>query len=589
MFRKKPNIKSYAPLRSSDRRKLLTQIVEKFGLSADTLPAETKELILPSDIRSAKFTAHATGERGSVFVGSDVKPLWIELDDNTIVPTVYLLWKCPFLIPTVHTWPPVIEKLRNGADMMLPGLIPPFPDGLVKGSIVAIASADSPTVPLAVGICDLTLTGVTRVQGQHGKAVLIVQVHGDELPVKGNISVPKELDWEVPRIEETTEVKKITEVLERADISQDVQESSAKLLIEQEPQPITELTNSELDSGSQSQPQQVSEGPSTAEIDEAFRQALIYTIYESRTEYPISFPQISSTFISSYILPHLHFSYASTPIKQTSWKKAAKFFKAMDKEGLLKTKEKGGDVTILSIAGLDHADVKNFKPYRTAGQKKSSHDNGLSENAEKTEGKLIVKEYYQFKEKTKQVGQVLDKSTSAYYTSPELRAVVLEYVDKEELVSSENPRQLIYNPLLSSFFPKRPKLLTREVLLDRVKELCAPLYRVYREGENEAKVKLAKGVPPKVEIIVAMKQGHKITRILNVEAYKIDPHDLANELRTECASSTTVNKTLNSGASSTKLEINIQGPQSKAASEVLERHGVKKTWIEITNNTKSKG
>ncbi|KAK9465065.1 hypothetical protein V1512DRAFT_78578 [Lipomyces arxii] len=594
MFRKKPGIKPFAPVRSSDRRKLLAQILETFNLSADTLLPETKEAILPTDIQIAKYTAHATGETGFMYVGGEGnRPIWLKLRNDRLIPTVFLLWRCPFLLPIVHTWSPVIEKLRNGADMMLPGLIPPFDPSIHKGSVVSIASADRPTVPLAVGVCDIDLAKVTKVQGEHGKAVLVVQCYGDEIPIKGKISVPLELDLEVPKsaAEDSLAVETKTEGV-GSDADEVTNAVMNIVLFAKFEETLASAETVDVPAIQQVE-QRETDGRATAEIDKAFRLALLSTIHEAQTQTPLTFPQPSSTFMSAHILKHLPLSFASMTMKQTSWKKAVKFFKAMEKEGLLKCKERGGDVTVTSIAGLEHPDVKAFKEFQTAGRKKSSSVNykaSFEQNSSGGEGKLLIKEYYQLHAAGLPIATALGKRSSDYFAMTDLRAMLLEYISKEELINPQNPREVNLNPVLSHMIPSspKPKVLVREALLDRFRETCSPFYRILRQNEEERSVKLVKGTPPKIHIAIAMKQGHKVTRISNFEVYRLDAQDLANELRTECASSTTVNKTAEGtkAGGQSKLEIQIQGPQSKTCVAVLERHGVRNAWIDVKDISK---
>ncbi|KAK9375842.1 uncharacterized protein V1513DRAFT_309234 [Lipomyces chichibuensis] len=602
MFRKKPNIKPLSPVRSSDRRKLLASILSQFNIPTDTLPSEKKDVIVPTDIQAAKFVAHSTGETGIIYVGEEgSKPLWLRLNEETLIPTVFTLWKCPFLLPIVQTWNPVIEKLRNGADLMLPGLIPPFPVTLKIGSIVAIASAERPSVPLAVGICNIDLGTITQVQGRHGKAILIIQCYGDELPFRGKVSVPLKLDLHIPKLEEKNaptsdsengEVEKIAKSIANLDIAPDgnaTSESQVTAVPADMEGTDGEIEKTELQ-GKPVEP--VREGLSTEEVDEAFRMALLSTIHDSRTGTALEFPQASSTFISAHLLKHLPSSYSSAQLKQTSWKKAARFLKAMEKEGLVKVKEKGGEVTIMGIAGLDNIAVKDFRSFKTAGSRKANNDSKTPDRShgDVPAGKLVIREYYQIKDKGKAIAEAVGKRSSDYYSLAELRTILLEYIAKEKLVNEKNPREIMLNPVLAGIITTSPKprTLLREDLIDRFREMSSPYYRIVREGEDERGIKLLRGTPPKIQILIAIKQGHKITRITNLETYKVDVHGLANEMRTECASSTTVNKSVEgtSGSGQGKLEIQVQGPQSKTAVDLLERHGLKKTWIEVKDTTK---
>lgn len=111
---------------------------------------------------------------------------------------VYTLWKNTNLLPLLHTHPPVLTKIQTGADLMIPGLIgPPFPAGATKGRLVAIASSESPTVPLVVGICEINVSGLTRVVGEKGKAVRVVHWVGDEIFNHGGTGgkIPESLEW----------------------------------------------------------------------------------------------------------------------------------------------------------------------------------------------------------------------------------------------------------------------------------------------------------------------------------------------------------------------------------------------------------
>lgn len=173
MFKKKPTIKPLAPLRSSDRRKTADAIIADYALELpQTQDASTEEKaaatashtslrngLLPDNIQTARFiTTHGPELKqasGTLYVGSldgeGARVLWFEIEGKTY-PSVYTLWKHPQLVPLLHTHEPVVKKLQGGADLMIPGLAggPPFPEKAKKGAIVAVASTDRPSVPVAV-------------------------------------------------------------------------------------------------------------------------------------------------------------------------------------------------------------------------------------------------------------------------------------------------------------------------------------------------------------------------------------------------------------------------------------------------------
>ena len=66
---------------------------------------------------------------------------------------------------------------------MIPGLArgPPFPLKATKGSIVAIASLEKPSVPMVVGVCIIDVAALQQVQGIKGHAVRGDHWDGDEI------------------------------------------------------------------------------------------------------------------------------------------------------------------------------------------------------------------------------------------------------------------------------------------------------------------------------------------------------------------------------------------------------------------------
>jgi translation initiation factor 2D len=108
--------------------------------------------------------------------------LWVKVGDK-MYPTVYTLWHNPKIVPLLCTPLVVVEKMQGGADLMTPGLQrgPPFPKKATKGAVVAIASLEAPTVPMAVGECTIDVSALGKVQGTKGIAVSTFHWAGDEL------------------------------------------------------------------------------------------------------------------------------------------------------------------------------------------------------------------------------------------------------------------------------------------------------------------------------------------------------------------------------------------------------------------------
>lgn len=151
-----------------------------------------RKSLLPENALSARFTTTAGPDlkqvSGTIYVGShegtsgEQRILWVKLFDR-MYPTVYTLWHNPRIVPLLYTPLVVVEKMQAGADLMTPGLQrgPPFPKKATKGAIVAIASLEAPTVPMAVGTCEIDVSALDKVQGMKGQAVSTFHWAGDEL------------------------------------------------------------------------------------------------------------------------------------------------------------------------------------------------------------------------------------------------------------------------------------------------------------------------------------------------------------------------------------------------------------------------
>lgn len=146
--------------------------------------------MLPDNALSARFTTtHGPQLKqvsGTVYVGShdgdEPRVLWVGLDGK-MYPTVYTLWRNPGIVPLLVCGSSVIERLQGGADLMIPGLIngPPFPEKAKKGTVVAIAGHDRPSVPVVVGTCEIDVSALQEVRGVKGQAVETFHWSGDEI------------------------------------------------------------------------------------------------------------------------------------------------------------------------------------------------------------------------------------------------------------------------------------------------------------------------------------------------------------------------------------------------------------------------
>lgn len=131
--------------------------------------------------------------------------------------------------------------------------------------------------------------------------------------------------------------------------------------------------------------------------------------------------------------------------------------------------------------------------------------------------------------------------------------------------------------------------VARDALVERVIEACSPCWAILQGEQTMEDVKAKAGSAPDIQIVLETRSGNKtVTKVSGLEAYHINPQPLAEELQKSCASSTSVNQLVGSSPKSPVMEVMVQGPQTQAVIKALEKRGINRQWISITDKTKGK-
>ncbi|QDS77004.1 hypothetical protein FKW77_006114 [Venturia effusa] len=633
MFKKKPNIKPLAPLRSSDRRKTADAIIKDLDLdvkatedgandeekaAAIAARAALRNSLLPDNAQSARFTTtHGPDLKqvsGTVYVGShgeEQRILWVKIEER-MYPTVYTLWHNPGILPLLHTHEIVITKLQGGADLMIPGLAggPPFPEGAKKGAIVAVASASSPTVPLMVGVCEVDVSALGRVQGEKGHAVQNIHWSGDELwswnatAGNGGREAPSELNgW----CEDTDEVENLQAQTAALDLKDEEQETDGGVPLANSVDGRDELEGEDSTDGEMS----------TKEIDDAFRNAFLYGLHHHKRtnarqpnfglEFPLNMSAVMATLIQPFLPIHTPKQATQLQIKKTSWKTMKKFIKSLDKDQIIKSKDQGKTEVVILDIDFDDPAVVNFVPYRLSKKEAAPTTNGgtVSEPSDSSDTSLgqTLKcvSLHKPKEKLAPLFENSQSDQRGFYLSSEIRDIVTTYIEHEQLVNLKNKRIISLNPFLANAVfdgtkgPQDKEVLAkgtvpRDMLIDRVIAGCSPYHIMQRTSSTQTETPKPKsGAPPKITIVLETRSGNKtVTKVSGLEAYYINPVPLAEELRKACAGSTSVERLQGSSPKNPVMEVMVQGPQKDVVTKALEKRGVEKKWIEVVDKTKKK-
>lgn len=575
MFKKNPQPKASANIKSSERRKLLKSVCDRFDIPQEKLAKECELDLLPSVVKQATFKS-IQGFSGIIYYNEKETPLWFKSRDSTIYPSLFTLWKCPFVLPIVKTHPHVITILKGGADLMLPGTIPPFDSRCVKNSVVGIAASDAPDVIMAIGVCKLNMTQFDNVIGRVGVAVEVIHHIDDEL-FKLNkfeeIPVPTSVNTEMKLKEPENEIASTEEPVQE---EEDNEETTTEEINEGDNNPNDK---SEKDNNIDDVAEVLSE-LSVEDIDNFFIRSLLQTIKVESIELPIS----SSTFMSTYIyknLPQLDPVYCN--IKRTSWKKTAKFLKAMDKLKYISVKGKGDDLTIVKLMSKEDTTIVNFVTHRI-NSIKGSQDK--PQTPAKKANEMSVIQYYKPTSKSRMFFNKLEMDYSRVYTANELRSLLESYVKKFQLVDKKNPKLVIIDSTLKPLINSGTVSTPRDKLFKAFLTSFSPNYKIVKPSESADNAILHKGTPQSIKIITEMKIGRKIvTRLVNFEEFYIKAHLLADELKVKCSGSTTIGPCVQNP----KLtEVTVQGPHGKVITNLLRDKGIPISYIEFDDRTKKK-
>ena len=298
---------------------------------------------------------------------------------------------------------------------------------------------------------------------------------------------------------------------------------------------------------------------------------------------------------------------ASLQIKKTSWKNAKKFIKSLDKQKILKSKDRDGGECVVQDINFDDPVIMNFVPYRLPKKEISKTDSsggkavtsGSSPN-DSSVGQVLKRiNLLQPKEKLAPLFQAANATTKTLYLPSELRPIVTSYIESERLLLDTNKRLVKLNPILANAVFDGQSSMDREVLakgtvprdaiIDRVIQSCSPYWVILRNDETRESVRAKPGQAPTIQIVLETRSGNKtVSKVSGLETFYISPQPLAEELQKACASSTSVSQLVGSSPKNPVHEVLVQGPQKEIIIKALEKRGVNRHWVEVVEKTKGK-
>ncbi|KAM7411680.1 hypothetical protein PAMA_021591 [Pampus argenteus] len=579
MFAKTFRVKSNTVIKGSDRRKLKADISSAFpALSAD----ELSELVPnKEELNVVKIYAHK-GDAVTLYV-LHKNPLFFELDKR-LYPTVYMLWRYPAALPTFRTWPPVIQKLVGGADLMLPGVVVP-PSGLPdvkRGDCCAVTVVNN-RAPVAVGTAAVSSAEMASL-GMKGRGVSVLHTYMDNLWAFGDKSGPPTLLHEESEEQGLNgEEYEIDEEKEEVIECVKGEESPGKLVIDEacsiiEELHLTEQEEDKVEKGNgqeeegeddQKRPQEVMD----ALLLQCFLHALKSKVKKSEL------PLLTSTFLRNHMFSCCP-SGKQLDIKKSSYKKLSKFLQAMQQQHrLVRVKE-----LTKGVESIVEVDWKNPELRSFTAHEESDVEAAPVQDAGEGETPYCPPEIttlYSVSARLEPLFLDANKRKGTILQPAEVRGIVTEYVKKNELVDEINKNYVTINPTLCDCLLEKSEYqevesLKWDDLFSRTLGRMQECYQVVFPGQAPI---TKKGHIEPIDISVASRGSNKkVTVIKNLEAYGLDPSVVATVLQHRVQASSVLQPV---PGSKDKVLVQIQGNQiQKVGNLLLDHYQIPRKYIQ---------
>lgn len=559
MFKKNLKITTLSNLKNSDTRNLRQKC--KKALANEDYDFPTNK------IKQTNF--ETATNYGIIFTDDNDIPIWFKLKKSDIIrPTVYTAWNFYNDIPIIRTHDFIVtEKISTGDNLMVAGTVGPFDERLKPGVLSGIASTKNPMTIMAIGICKLDMSTFDTVIGKRGIAVEVIHWFGDDLTNVFDIKVqPPSISIEQQKdvgTDKDTE-SQLSSTVGAESVS--VQSNSPETKIDDLAETLDEWR--------------------VEDIDHFLSQALYYSLTQDTS---LNLPTSSSTFISTYLMKNLpKVDHNQVNIKKSSWKKAAKFLKHFEKEGVLKLKGKGDDLTIVS-ANKEHERLKTFVPYSVSKGKNSTGGKKVSQEQKDL---MYCTIYYQPKKQSFGDLQEIGLKDKSYFTNMDVRNAFQEYTKQKKLANPRDKKSIIMNDTIFDLVVSKDKMnASRTIARAQVVDLILSnnfvlFHQIFQADGTPLTPKPAKGPQPMVRMITEkVRRGKVITRVSNFESFGISAKDLAHDLKVLCSGSTSIE---DEPKGFPGPEVQVQGPHGNIVMDYFEKQHIPKTWFDFNNKVKPK-
>lgn len=626
MFKKPSEVRGQQRLSGADKKKLRRAIKEIFSSASE----EAIDSILPA---KADITVTKLVNRALVYAVEGEPPMLFDVDGrgHNILPTVYALWKVPYLVPSLELKGGEVSRyVLGGADLMLPGIAVP-PEGLPNFGVDEVWAVRVPrnASPIAVGS---TATSSEQAQraGLRGKALRIMHYYQDTLWESADGKyIPNAgfLDGMVVEDPAFTNVSNADEVGTGNSLVNEAAGGQTEL---SESQPLKEGYTGEgkgreavIETGEAQHHRESQDGREEArasggdlaedfgelqvnggednrgndnsagnpaltaeDMDALLNKCLLQALRTSVKDKELPIP--GSTLWSNHILPNRP-PGSTLDVKKSSHKKLSKWLQVAASSGLVTAKEdKHRKEMILTGVNRRHPEYLSFVPEKIIPPAETTPVAAAStDNQDETA--IEVVEVYKVTHQVSPIFDAVGADAGSYYSATEASEVAFRYVEIQSLEKRENRALVVLDvTLCDALFKGAIKKGTRypeEIHKKDIGSAFVKRMQAHHRVTRGSQSVVRKGTLQSVQIVTERRQGNKkVTRLTGVESFLVDPETLGAELQKKFACSTSVAEVAGKKG---QLEVLVQGGVLEDLGRHLVQHyGIPKKHIEIMDKTK---
>ncbi|EDW04489.1 eukaryotic translation initiation factor 2D [Drosophila grimshawi] len=505
MFLKSYRLKSSAALKGAEAKKLRARLELAF-------PHISMETLLPAKANVTQLKILTHGGIASIVYCVEKQPLFFELDGGQLVPTVYTMWAEPHILPYFTTHEGVLPKLSNGADLMLPGVVP-LGVGLnmfghfKKGQLIAVNVTNNNS---AIGVGQLARNSDELYMcGGHGVAVKMLHMFGDKLWAHE----PRMLQ-QIPLQQAKTLTSEDFPALGATKCS-----PAEQICVPE----VWDAETNELETGTAGL--SLEENGETEVTDESTPELLLKNAFLAALKNngkKLQLPLLTSNFYRLYVVPEAE---EQIDLKKTRHKKLSNFLAEMVDQGFIVVREETKGVDKIIAVDLEHPELVNF-----ITDVKKGDSSGAAAETPLFHSEL--KEMYIVSDVTAAFFTKLNYKRGEGIPVNQIKKIVREYVSKHCQVDPQTKLT-------------KPDEVLQELCGNRLGSLSEITSMITSKMEHSYQMCSGKDTSgkPQIQMSLATRSGNKkVTLVSNIEAYGIIMAELIKLCKQGAAASTSIVK-----------------------------------------------